>query len=102
MSFVLSNQNQSRSQIADEEARKAKLLNQDFQKTSNEELSKEINVNINIGMEPSSGVTEETKKSDFALYSLILAGAVILGVVGYIYYSMDKKSPKITQEPTTV
>jgi len=93
MSFILSNQNQSKSQIADEEATKAKLLNQDLQKKSNEELSKEINVNINIGMEAPSNTTEETKKSDFAIYSLILAGAVILGVVGYIYYSMDKKSP---------
>jgi hypothetical protein len=94
MSFNLSNQNQSKSQIADEEAIKTKVLNQDLQKTSNEELSKEINLNINIGMETPSGVTEETKKSDFAFYSLILAGAVILGVVGYIYYSMDKKSLK--------
>jgi hypothetical protein len=99
MSFILSNRNQARTQIADEESSTAKLLNQDLRKTSNEELSKEINLNINIGMETPTGVTEETKKSDFASYSLILGGAVILGVVGYIYYSMDKKSPKTLQEP---
>ena len=99
MSFILSNKNQARTQIADEEARKNKLLNQDLQKSSNEELSKEMNLNIDIGMETPNGVTEETKKSDFAIYSLILGGAVVLGVVGYIYYSMDKKSSKTLQEP---
>ena len=99
MSFILANQNQSKSQIADEEAKKAKLLSQDLQKISAEELSKEIKHNINIGMETPNGVTEETNKSDFALYSLILAGAVILGVVGYIYYSMDSKPSKALNAP---
>ena len=45
-------------------------------------------------METPTGVTEETNKSDFAIYSIILATAVILGVVGYIYYSMDNKPAK--------
>jgi len=97
MSFILANQNQSKSQIADEEAKKAKVLSQDLQKTSNEELSKEINYNINIGMETPTGVTDETNKPDFAFYSLVLAVAVILGVCGYIYYSVDKKSPKLLE-----
>lgn len=101
MSFVLAHQNQSKSQIADEEAKKAKLLSQDLKKTSAEELSKEIKHTISIGMETPTGVTEETNKSDFAFYSLILAGAVILGVVGYIYFSMDKK-PSNTIKPPEV
>jgi len=95
MSFVLANQNQSRTQIADEEARKAKLLSQDLKKNIAEELSKEIKDTISIGMETPNTVPEQTNKSDFALYSIILAGAVILGVVGYIYYSMDKKQKTI-------
>jgi hypothetical protein len=94
MSFILSNKNQSRSQIADEQARQPKLLNQDLKKNISEELSKEINININSEMETPTGVAEKTDKVDFAFYSLILAGAVILGVGGYIYYSMDKKSSK--------
>jgi len=94
MSFILAKQNQSKSQITDEEGRKAKLLSQDLEKKSHEELSKEITQNICIGMETPNVVTEETNKSDFALYSIILAGAVILGVVGYIYFSMDKKTSK--------
>ncbi len=99
MSFVLAKQNQSKSQIADEEARKSKLLSQDLQKKSHEELSKEITHNISIGMETPNGVTEETNKSDFALYSIILASAVILGVVGYIYFSMDKKPSSSMNAP---
>jgi len=91
MSFFLKNQHQSQSQIADEEAKKPKLLNQDLQKISAEELSKEINHTISIGMENPSGVPNESKKFDFAFYSLILGGAVVLGVVGYIYYSMGNK-----------
>jgi len=91
MSFVLANQNQSKAQITDEEARKAKLLNQELKKNVAEELSKEIKDTISIGMETPNTVLEETNKSDFALYTIILASAVILGVVGYIYYSMDKK-----------
>jgi hypothetical protein len=99
MSFILAKQNQSKSQITDEEARKAKLLSQDLEKKSHEELSKEIKHNISIGMETPNVVTEETKKSDFALYSIILASAVILGVVGYIYFSMDKKTSKSINAP---
>jgi hypothetical protein len=99
MSFILANQNQSKSQIADEESRKAKLLNQELQKISSEELSKEIIDTISIGMETPNGVTEGTSKSDFAFYSLILASAVILGVVGYIYYSVDSKPSKALNAP---
>ncbi len=100
MSFILSKKSQSKAQIADEEARMPKFLNQELAKSRSEELSKEINTNINIGMEPSSGTTGDKKKFDFQIYSLILAGAVILGVVGYIYYSMDSK-PKAPPAPET-
>ncbi len=99
MSFILAKQNQSKSQIADEEAKKIKLLSQDLEKKSNEELSKEIKDNISIGMETPTGVPEETNKSDFAMYSIILAAAVILGVVGYIYFSMDKKQSGSINNP---
>lgn len=100
MSFILSNKSQSQAQIADEIARMPKFLNQELAKSRSEDLSKEINTNINIGMEPSSGTTGEKQKFDFQIYSLILAGAVILGVVGYIYYSMDSK-PKSLPAPET-
>ena len=99
MSFTFANKNQSKSQIADEEARKVKLLSQDLEKKSQEELSKEIKDTISIGMDTPTSVAEETNKSDFAMYSIILAAAVILGVVGYIYFSMDKKPSNSTNNP---
>lgn len=36
-------------------------------------------------------IPNKNKKVDFAIYSVIIAGAVILGVFGRIYYSIDKK-----------
>ncbi len=94
MSFKLQKQNQSKSQFADEESMKPKLLSQNLEKTKAEELSKEIKHTISIGMETPGGVTEKNPKSDFAYYSLIIAGFVVVGVVGYIYYSIDKIKPK--------
>jgi preprotein translocase subunit Sss1 len=99
MSFILSNKKQEVAQIADEESSRPKLLSQESNKNIQEELSKEINYNINIEMENSSEIINKPTGSNFAIYSLILAGAVILGVVGYIYFSVDKnktesKSPQ--------
>lgn len=93
MSFSFQNQSQSQSKIAEEKDKIPILLSQDTNKTVSEELSKEIKSNItNILMEKSTILSESNNSLPF--YYFVIAGAVVLGVCGYIYISFDPSKTK--------
>lgn len=88
MSFTFQNQSQAQSKIAEEKDKLPMILSQEANKLVDEKISKEIKSIIdNNPMESTSIVTKPN--NNIPSYYFILAGAIVLGVCGYIYITFD-------------
>ena len=95
MSFTFKKQSQAQSKITEEKDKLPTILSQDANKSVDEKLSKEIKSFINNNPMESATLVNEPK-NNLPFYYFVLAGAVVLGVCGYIYISFD---PFKTKKP---